>query len=568
MIPLDDAIGTSKALVIDPNPTSRSILTNQLRDLGIGTVVQCGHASDARRILESRSFDIVMCEMDFPGVGITGQELIEDLRRNQLLPLSTVFVMVSGESSYARVAEVAESALDSYLIKPYSGNALESRLQHARQRKIALQSIFEAIEADDFERAAGLCMQRFERQQSHWLYAARLGAELLLRLGKHAEAKVLFESIAESQALPWARLGIARTQIEANEVAKASRTLESLIADQPSYADAYDVMGRLEVEQGNLTKAFEIYRKAAEATPGSISRQQKLGMLALYMGDTKAANAALSRAVSMGRNSRMLDYQSLVLLALTQFVAKDGKALHRSHADLSAAHQRTPESRRLARFVEVVDVLSLMHQRKVATVVSRVRGLAGELLDASFDVEAACNMLSLIAQLTAAELNLPDTEDWVDKIALRFCTSKGVSELLACTASAHEPFAEQIRAGHVKISELIQKSIMFSVTGDPAMAVKALQRHADKTLNFRIIEAASAMLERHGEKIAEAPKLADHGAALRQRYSQSAKMPRLGSEVGRQAGGLSMRGAKTFDEADAAGGADGAASPAKNLSGA
>ena len=43
---------------------------------------------------------------------MTGQDLLDELRREQLLPFSTVFVMVTGEATYAKVTEAAESALD------------------------------------------------------------------------------------------------------------------------------------------------------------------------------------------------------------------------------------------------------------------------------------------------------------------------------------------------------------------------------------------------------------------------------------------------------------------------
>ena len=48
-----------KALVIDSNPTSRSILMNMLRDIGVGQVSQTSRVTDARRELETREFDIV-----------------------------------------------------------------------------------------------------------------------------------------------------------------------------------------------------------------------------------------------------------------------------------------------------------------------------------------------------------------------------------------------------------------------------------------------------------------------------------------------------------------------------
>ena len=138
----DPDILSCRALVIDSNPTERSIQATQLRDLGVGTVVQCGRVHDARRQLEAREFDIVLCEQDFHGGNYSGQDLLNDLRRAQLLPFSTVFVMVTSEASYAAVADAAESALDSYLLKPHTAHALAERIQQARQLKKILKDIF------------------------------------------------------------------------------------------------------------------------------------------------------------------------------------------------------------------------------------------------------------------------------------------------------------------------------------------------------------------------------------------------------------------------------------------
>ena len=70
------------------------------------------------------------------------------------------------------MAEAAEAALDAYLIKPYTSANLAERLASARQRKRVLKGIFEAIEAEDFDTAANLCLARFEAKDKYWLYAA------------------------------------------------------------------------------------------------------------------------------------------------------------------------------------------------------------------------------------------------------------------------------------------------------------------------------------------------------------------------------------------------------------
>jgi CheY-like chemotaxis protein len=137
----EDDLSSTQALVIDSNPTSRSILVSQLRDFGVGRIVQSARLSDARRQLENQRFDVVLCEHHFHDSATSGQDLLDDLRRNQLLPFATVFIMVTAEATYAKVAEAAESALDGYLLKPHSASGLEDRLRQARDRKVSLQDI-------------------------------------------------------------------------------------------------------------------------------------------------------------------------------------------------------------------------------------------------------------------------------------------------------------------------------------------------------------------------------------------------------------------------------------------
>ena len=204
---LEDDLSTSSAMVVDSNPTSRSILASQLREFGMGTVVQCARLADARRQLEYRKFDVVLCEHHFAGESSSGQDLLDDLRRNQLLPFGTVFIMVTSEATYTKVAEAAESALDGYLLKPHKASHLGERLRQARIRKASLQEIFTAIEAADFNVAAALCLQRFETRGKFWLYAARVGAELMLRVGKYDQAQRLYQAVVNAKTLPWAKLG-------------------------------------------------------------------------------------------------------------------------------------------------------------------------------------------------------------------------------------------------------------------------------------------------------------------------------------------------------------------------
>src|SRR5205085_5556309 len=129
------------------------------------------------------------------------------------------------------------------------------------------------------------------------------------------------------------------------------------------------------------------------------------------------------------------------------------------------------------------------------------------LRDESFDLEAGCNMLSLVAHLTAAELKLDRVEEWVDAIGLRHGSSKALTDLLARTANAHEPFAERLRECHTRIGQAGERAMAHSVAGDPAAAVRGLLEAGRSTLNAKLIDNARSVLQRHRGRIADADTL-------------------------------------------------------------
>lgn len=506
--PLHD-LRSARALVIDINPTSRSILKSMLVDLGVASdrVKQVGRYIDARSELETTQYDIVLCDFYFNDTQQTGADLIDELRQGNNLPYATVFIMVTSEASYSRVAEAAESALDCYLLKPHTHNDLASRLKLARHRKQSLADIFQALQEEDFQLAAGLCQARFDAKGEYWVYAARIGGELLLRLNRHDEAKLLFEAIDATKAMPWARLGIARAQMESGQVAPAKRTLESLIVDNPAYADAYDVMGRAHFQTGDFDAAYDTYKHAVSLTPSSLSRLQKMGLLAFHLGKTEEATQVLERATALGVTSRMFDFQTLVMLSLGYFEKQDGKSLHKTLTQVTQAHEKAPRSARLRRMHEMVNVLSLMLQRQVADVVRRVKNMTREFAQPDYDFETAGNMMSLLLKLRASELELPDAELWIEKLARRFCINKGMTDMLAMMVHAHEPYEAIVRNSYRKLVTLAETSLSRAKAGEANATIAELVNQGAATGNTRMIELADMLRQRYHDQSLDADVL-------------------------------------------------------------
>lgn len=528
MIPLDSEIGGTTGLVIDSNNASRSVLVNMLREFGVAEVTQARRAQDARGLLEQRRFDIVVCDYHFEGEPVSGQDLMDDLRLARLLPLATVVVMISAEAGHAKVAEAAEAALDAYLIKPHTAEALRQRLFDARKRKRALKDVIALIDREAYVEAAEMCQTRFETRGPAWVQAARLGAELWLRLGRPHAAQRMFDAILEIGAVPWARLGVARSQYDRGGTSQARRSLESLLVEQPGYSDAYDVMARVLLDQGLPDEALAASREALSLTPGSVARLVKHGLLAFYYGDPGEAGAALAQAARFGLNSKVFDLQGLVLLALVQFDKGDLRGVTQSWRSMATARVGRLGSDRLRRFEAVIGVMKLLLERHVGDAVAMTRDLVREASAPSFEFEAACNLLALLSRLTHHELRLESLDDDVLVLAQRFAVSHTTCELLVRSLQADASLAPIVREAYAAICAEAEDAVSNTLKGLPGEAARLLLARAETTLNAKLMDLAIHTMDRHGQNIDGVETLRDRAAALHARNRSYGTQVHLG----------------------------------------
>ena len=538
---LDRDISQSTALVVDGNPTSRSVLTQHLRSFGFGTVKQVAKVLEARDILEHRRFDLVLCDYHFDNGEESGQDLLEELRREQMLPYATVFVMVTGDATYQKVAEAAEAALDSYLIKPFSANTLFDRVKEARQRKRVLKDIFEAMDARHFDRAAQLCLDRFEQRAQYWLYAARIGAELLLTLKRNVDAKRLYDAVIAAKTVPWARLGIARAQLAEGDITQARRTLETLMGELPQYADSYDVLGKVQMEQGQLDEALATYSTAAQITPGCILRLQHCGTLNFYAGDAETAAQMLDRTWQLGSKSRLFDVLSMMLLAFLRFDAHDGKGLALAQDVITRFSGNFPQSQRLRRMATAAQALAYLHAGKTAPGIQLARDVAAEASRPDFDMEAATNLLSLWVRLTPFGIDDAEFGAVVQQLTRRFSVSKMAMEVLVAAVRRSEAPSHWIREAHAQVMQLAEQAMNHAVRGEPRAAVETLLEHGQHTGNAKLIEMAGLVANRHRERIEGVDALSSSAATLAHRYCAPSTHIAGVRRSNRSAGGMVLR---------------------------
>jgi tetratricopeptide (TPR) repeat protein len=368
-----------------------------------------------------------------------------------------------------------------------------------------------------------------------------MGAELLLALKRHDEARQLYNAVIAAKAIPWARLGVARVQLAQGDAALARRTLESLLGELPQYADGYDVMGKVQMEQGQLSDALATYRLAATITPGCVLRLQHCGTLSFYAGEAATATDMLERTWALGGKSRLFDVLSMMLLAWLRFDAGDGKGLGQSCEVLNHFAQKHPHSVRLRRMARSGAILAGLHEGRIGHSVQLARDGVPEIGQPDFDMEAATNVLSLWSRLGRFGVAEHEYATVIRRVARRFSVSKAATEVLIAAVRHQKAPMGWIREAQTEILKLAEDAMHHAVAGQPRAAVETLLLQGKDTGNAKLIEMAGLVARRHQERIADVDALFAEAAALAHRYGASSTHIAGVRRSNRSAGGLILR---------------------------
>lgn len=308
------------ALIIEPHSGMRGSMHNMLNLCGVTKIEHAVSAGTAIRPLKSRAYDLILCEYDL-GDGQDGQQLLEDLRHNNLIPLSTIFIMVTAERSYEKVVGAAELAPTDYILKPFTADILLDRIVRAVERRALFLPIYQLMAQGSLREAIEACVAGELGEKRYALDFMRLRAELHVTLGEPAIAEPIYVQLFEMRAVAWARLGLGKTLFMQNRLDEAETVFTSLVEQNRKFLDAYDWLAKTHEAGGQLPAAKAILEEAVSISPHAVRRLRKLGVVAQETGDIATAENAFTKVVSKARYSEFRDPEDHVRLVRT-LVAK------------------------------------------------------------------------------------------------------------------------------------------------------------------------------------------------------------------------------------------------------
>lgn len=294
-------------LVIEDSPIMRSWLRNAIADAGGKRIDLADTYFDAlNRIKQKGGYDVVLCDYILSDTR-DGQQLLEEVRRNRLLPQATLWIMITGEQKYEQVFSAAELAPDDYLIKPITPALLMERMQRAWERRSTLKEATQLFDEGRFVEALEVCHRMSETHPRFSIGFRRIAGECLLALERYRDAHDHYEAILEEYPrLPWAKLGKGRAFFHMDRHDETHEILEDLVASNPDFLQAHDLLAKVHEQRGNLEEARDLLKLVLQKNPKALHRHREVVRVATATGDTDSAIEAFALMHQHGKGSTFI----------------------------------------------------------------------------------------------------------------------------------------------------------------------------------------------------------------------------------------------------------------------
>ena len=388
-------------LLIEDSQTMRVWLRNTIVNAGGSRIDVSDSYHDALYRIRTRgNYDVVLCDYILSDTR-DGQQLLEEVRRQKLLPQSTIWIMITGERKYEQVFSAVELAPDDYLIKPISPDTLHERLGKAWDRHQALKGVTDLFDKGDYDQALKLCLDEAGGNPRHASGFQRIAGECMIQMEHFQEAYNHFESILENKpSLPWAKLGKARAFFHLDRYDETAAIIEELIHDNPDYLQAHDLLAKVHERKGDLEATKALLKLVLEKNPKSLSRQRNIARIAVATGDTQTAIDALALMHQHGRGSSFVrpgdfcTYASLLIKSGTKAAAERLESLNNNLRDF---HRDNPAYVLAARTVSYATAIGTGDRKAAADAFQKMRQAHESAKGAAQEVDSEQSMFMLEA---------------------------------------------------------------------------------------------------------------------------------------------------------------------------
>ncbi|NTS77975.1 response regulator [Catenovulum sp. SM1970] len=291
-----------KVLVVDDCEPIRSAVKGMLQKIGFSNIQSASNGAQALQKATEVKWDFILVDFNL-GDGKDGFQLFEELKYKDLLAPHCCFFIISAENRRPQVHGLVELQPDDFLLKPFTYKGLEKRFARALAKKRILAKVYQAIDEKEVVEAINHCNDIIKNESKNALVALRMKGELLLQIGEAQRALKLYDNVLEKRSYSWAKLGKAIATFKAGEQNTSEQQLFELLESEETRLEAYDWLGRLNINRQDTATAFEMLIEAGKISPRNMVRQRAIANLAIANNEVDEAVRAYSRILKNSRYS-------------------------------------------------------------------------------------------------------------------------------------------------------------------------------------------------------------------------------------------------------------------------
>jgi CheY-like chemotaxis protein len=290
------------ALVIDDFPDMRGSIRRMLLATGVGNVDLASSGAEAISRCEHHRYDIILADYNL-GDAKNGQQILEELRYRGLLRNTSIYMMITAETTKAMVFGALEYQPDDYLTKPFTQTTLQLRLNRLVMEKEELRDIHRALDDSDHEAVIALCDEHISAGDRYSQRCLRMKARSLYELRRLDEASAIYRQVLAERPLDWALIGEGRCLMARGDWDAAERIFQKLVDNNCLCLEVYDYLAEIRRRRGDIVSAQELLERASDISPNAILRQQVLAEISEENGDWERAEKAHRRVIRLSANS-------------------------------------------------------------------------------------------------------------------------------------------------------------------------------------------------------------------------------------------------------------------------
>ena len=295
-----DIYGMS-VLIVDDMMTMCKSIHNMLRVLKYGSMFfMANSGKDALRTLRKESVDLVLLDYNMPEM--TGGEVVSSIREDRDLR-DTPVIMITAEANKEYVAEVAESEIDAYILKPLTIKLLDEKLSLVVAKAndpppvvVHLKKAMAFEEDGDVDAAIEEARLAMEAEPESSRPVRELGY-YYLKGGRIGEAEKWLLKAADMNYLDvFSFHHLAELYLDRDDIEKAQHYFEKAMKISPRHVDRGVNFGKTLVQRNMAERAIGVFDKALKLS-GSVELKEEIADFCIQEKVSKYAAKLLESIV-------------------------------------------------------------------------------------------------------------------------------------------------------------------------------------------------------------------------------------------------------------------------------